>query len=108
MVWLLHNKFDYDPKVRKLEANLQRVGVEYYRCSVVPFSDDGIIFDRDDINVDMLRDKPVFVYGSYTLAQMSGLSMVEPIELYTNLSKFGAGSSTTRYRHNFRYCIKPH
>lgn len=70
MVWLLHNKFDDDQKVRELENNLQRLRIEYYRCSVIPFSDDGIIFESD-IQIESLHGKPVFVYGSYTLAKIA-------------------------------------
>jgi len=90
--WLVHNKFDHDPKVRDLIENLRRLGVGYTRASVVPFSTEGFLFEKpvDEeasraggghyttvANIagqlfvttpDELAGERVFTYGSYTMA----------------------------------------
>lgn len=70
MHWLIHNKFDYDPKVRNLIDNLERLSIDYTRASVVPFSTDGISFE-DDTTIDSLQAKKIFTYGSYTMANIA-------------------------------------
>lgn len=93
--WLIQNKFDYDPKVRDLMYNLTRMGVPYTRASVIPFSHDGFTFDNPDCvtkaeldnhhaltianiknqhfvnSLDELKDKRIFTYGSYTMANIA-------------------------------------
>lgn len=94
MHWIIQNKFDYDPKVRDLMYNLERMGVPYTRASVIPFSQDGFTFETEaDISkaeadghdgstvaniaaqqfgsIDELKDKHVFTYGSYTMANIA-------------------------------------
>lgn len=70
MHWLLQDKFNHDPKYRELIRNLERLGIDYSMCKVIPFSEDGIEFDEGD-SYESLKDKPVFTYGSYTLAKIA-------------------------------------
>ena len=71
MHWLIHNKFDNDKSVCRLMSNLERMGIGYTRATVVPFSDDGIIFEDESITTDTLKHLPIFTYGSYTMARIS-------------------------------------
>lgn len=93
MHWLIHNKFDYDKKVRELIYNLDRFGIGYTRANVVPFSTEiGFNFESpssedearangaDGVvianiagqtfvkSIEDLKDKRIFTYGSYTMA----------------------------------------
>lgn len=92
MHWLVHSKFDNDPKVVNLISNLNRMSVGYTRATVVPYSTEGFIFEtrahvqeaRDRgadgavvANIasqffvsseEDLKGKRVFTYGSYTMA----------------------------------------
>ena len=66
MHWLIQDKFNYDPAVRDLVANLKRLEINHSFVKAIPFSEDGLIadFDLDDI------DEPIFTYGSYTLSKI--------------------------------------
>jgi hypothetical protein len=69
MHWLIHNKFDHDPKVRELVHNLERFDIPYHRASVLPFSvDDEIIFENAEDSIESLSQHKIFTYGSYTMA----------------------------------------
>jgi len=69
MNWLIHNKFDHDPKVRELVHNLERFDIPYHRASVLPFSvDDEIIFENSEDSIESLSQHKIFTYGSYTMA----------------------------------------
>lgn len=70
MYWLLQDKFNHDPKYRELINNLERLGIEHSMCKVIPFTADGIEFS-DGVSYESLKDKPVFTYGSYTLAKIA-------------------------------------
>ncbi len=95
MHWLIQNRFDHDKKVRDLMYNLDRMGVPYTRASVIPFSYDGFTFETPDAeekakadghdgstlanisgqhfvtSIDELKDKRIFTYGSYTMANIA-------------------------------------
>jgi hypothetical protein len=70
MQWLIQSKFDHDVKVIEIKNNLERFGIPYTNCSVVPFSEDGITFENGKTYEDF-QDDFTFVYGSYTLANIA-------------------------------------
>jgi hypothetical protein len=67
MHWLIQKKFLYDKKVVELIENLDRLGIQYSYCKVIPFTDDGIEFE----DYEPPKDTPVFTTGSYTLAKIA-------------------------------------
>lgn len=71
MHWLIHNKFDHDPKVRELVNNLERFEIPYTRASVIPFSEDGIIFENETTTIKSLQGIPIYTYGSYTMCKIA-------------------------------------
>lgn len=70
MRWLMQSVFNRDPKVIEIKTNLERFGIPYTDCKVIPFSEDGIEFE-DGNTYESLKDEFIFVYGSYTLARIS-------------------------------------
>ena len=70
MRWLMQSVFNKDPKVVEIKINLERFGIPYTDCKVIPFSEDGIEFE-DGSTYESLKDEFIFVYGSYTLARIS-------------------------------------
>jgi hypothetical protein len=65
MHWLIQSKFDYDPKVRELVGNLQRLKINHSFCKAIPFSEEM----TSDVDLDKIVD-PIFTYGSYTLSKI--------------------------------------
>lgn len=70
MQWIIQSKFDHDVKVSEIKDNLKRFGIPYTNCSVIPFSTDGIVFEDGKTYSDF-EDDFVFIYGSYTLANIA-------------------------------------
>lgn len=80
MHWLFQKKFIKEKKYQEILRHLERLDLSYTFCDVIPFTDDGIYFEDEEYDDDnwkesptfqSLLDKPIFAFGSYTLAKIA-------------------------------------
>ena len=71
MFWLIQSRFANESKTQELVNNLARLNIDYALASTIPFDTTGDIKIEGDITIEALKKYNVFVYGSYTMANIA-------------------------------------